>query len=177
MTTWIALLRGINVGGNNILPMKELRALLEGEGFENIRTYIQSGNCVFMAGATDANELADKIAGRIERMFGFKPAVLVLKRQDLQQVVERNPFATLVKDPKTMHFSFLKSPATDPDLHALEAIKIDTEQFKLIDSVFYLYAPEGIGRSKLATQVEKKLGVPATARNLRTVLKLLELAD
>jgi uncharacterized protein (DUF1697 family) len=176
MKTWIALLRGINVGGHNILPMKELRALLETEGFVDVRTYIQSGNCVFGASESDAETLADLITERIEQNFGFRPAVLVLEKPDLDRAIADNPFAEHADDPKTIHLSFLKERPTSPDLEALRALQASSEHFELTQTVFYLHAPDGIGRSKLAAQVEKKLGVQTTARNLRTVLKLAELA-
>lgn len=177
MKTWIALLRGINVGGNNILPMKKLRAFLEAMGLENVRTFIQSGNCVFEAADTDASVLADRIAERIEQNFEFRPAVMVLEKSDLESAIKNNPFAKIADEPKCVHFSFLKTPALNPDLEAIRLLQKETEQFELTENVFYLYAPDGIGRSKLAAQAEKKLGVPATARNLRAVLKLAELAE
>ena len=89
--------------------------------------------------------------------------------------VSRNPFPATDEQHKTLHFYFLESAPPHPDLASLDALKSATEQFTLIDSVFYLHAPDGIGRSKLAVKVERALGVPATARNWRTVNKLLEM--
>lgn len=175
METWIALFRGINVGGNNILPMAKLKSDLASLGLENIRTYIQSGNVVFDTAGETASSLVESIAQQIEEHHGFRPRILILKREDLQAAVASNPFPEAILDPKTLHFSFLAEPATDPNMQALDDVKTSTERYELIDRVFYLHAPDGIGRSKLAAKVEKALGVAATARNYRTVDKLVSM--
>lgn len=176
MATWIALFRGINVGGHHILPMKELVAELEDLGLASVRTYIQSGNVVFESASRSAAALSKKIADRVDENHGFRPAVLVMRAADLARAMDRNPFPEGEPEPKTLHLSFLVSKPSEPDLDALEAARSPTERFVLIDSVFYLHAPDGIGSSRLATVVEKALGVSATARNWRTVRKLRELA-
>lgn len=177
MQTWIALFRGINVGGNHILPMAELRADLEALGMENVRTYIQSGNAVFDSKARSAAALGQKIEQRIETEHGFRPQVFVLTREDLLSAIGANPFLQATEDPSKLHFGFLAEPATDADLTALEAAAKASEAYVLGTSVFYLHAPEGIGRSKLAANLEKHLGVAVTARNYRTVDKLLAIAE
>lgn len=177
MASWIALLRGINVGGNNILPMKELREVLASMGFDNISTYIQSGNCVFDAEDESAPSLTEKIENAIDTKFGFKPKVLILRKEELKNAALANPYPEDLNDPKSVHLFFLTEPATNGDIASLHNMKKPTEHFELTDQVFYLHAPEGIGRSKLAAQVEKKLGVSVTARNLRSVIKILELCD
>lgn len=176
MSNWIALFRGINVGGNNILPMATLKSDLESLKLRNVRTYIQSGNVVFDSTARSATSLSRKIADRIEDQHGFRPEVLILKLQDLQNAVEANPFPSAISDPRTLHFLFLTEPATHPDTDALDGLKSPTESYKITDHVFYLHAPDGIGRSKLAGKVEKHLGVAGTGRNYRTVVKLIALA-
>ena len=176
MQTWIGLLRGINVGGNNILPMAKLRSDLEALKCKHVRTYIQSGNVVFESTARTASALGKSITRRIEERHGFGPQLLLLQREDLQAAVDSNPFPEAVSDPKSLHFLFLAEPAPDPDLEALENAKAASESFKLTDGVFYLHAPDGIGRSKLAANAEKHLGVVATGRNYRTVGKLLSMA-
>jgi uncharacterized protein (DUF1697 family) len=175
MKTWIALFRGINVGGKNILPMAELKSDLESLKLKNVRTYIQSGNVVFDSAAKATDALVEKVTRRIEERHGFRPQLILLGHQDLQDAVDANPFPKAVSDPKTLHFSFLATPAIQPDLKALDGMKTPSERFKLIDDVFYLHAPDGIGRSKLAANVEKCLGVVATGRNYRTVDKLLSM--
>ena len=173
MATWIGLFRGINVGGNNILPMAKLKSDLESLKLRNVRTYIQSGNVVFDASAKTASSLTKKIVRRIEEHHGFRPHLLILNREDLLTAIESNPFPEA--HPSTLHFFFLAEPAADSDTKALENAKSPTENYKLTSHVFYLHASDGIGRSKLAANVEKYLGVVTTARNYRTVEKLLSM--
>ncbi len=176
MTRWIALLRGINVGGKKLLPMSELRRDLESLKLKNVRTYIQSGNVVFDSADKTASSLTERIGRRIEKQHGFRPHLLIFDRDNLQAIIRSNPFPNAVSDPKTLHLFFLAEPATDPDLAALDNAKTATEEYKLMERVLYLYAPDGIGRSKLAANAEKHLGVVTTARNYRTVDKLLSFA-
>jgi uncharacterized protein (DUF1697 family) len=177
MKTYIALFRGINVGGNNSLPMKDLVAALESVGARDVATYIQSGNAVFRSEEQDAALLAEGIRAAIGERHGFEPRVLVLGSEELEEAVGSNPFPEAESEPKTLHLYFLAVSPERPDLDALEGIKGDRERFVLSDGVFYLHAPDGIGRSKLAANAEKLLGVPATARNWRTVRKVMEMAD
>ena len=175
MNTYIALFRGINVGGKNILPMKDLVGLLEGIGCTDVRTYIQSGNVVFRNKKKHKMKLAGDISARILEEHGFEAKVLLLEFSDLREAVDNNPFE--IKVGKALHFFFLDSQAEKPDLEKLTAIKANTEKYQLIKNVFYLYAPDGIGRSKLAAKVEQCLGVPVTARNWNTVSKLVAMVD
>ena len=177
MNTFIALLRGINVGGKNILPMKELVSLLTEMGLSKVKTYIQSGNVVFQSEIEDAAALSKAIVAKIEKGYGFDVSVIVLSIQSLQKAMASNPFPEGEQDPKTLHLFFLSEPLTDPDIANIETIKKDSEQFQLTDQVFYLYAPDGIGRSKLAANVEKALGVVTTARNWRSTNKILSMAE
>jgi uncharacterized protein (DUF1697 family) len=173
MKTFIALFRGINVGGKNSLPMKELVSLLEGLGCESIRTYIQSGNAVFESKEKDASRLSNKIRVEIKKRRGFEPYVLLLGLEEMEKAIAGNPFPET--KPKSLHIGFLASAPTNPDLKALEGLKKKSERFFLKDKVFYLYAPEGVGRSKLAASAEKSLGVSMTDRNWRTVCKIRDL--
>ena len=176
MATWIALLRGINVGGNNIIKMADLKSDLESLKLTNVRTYIQSGNVVFDSAAKTASSLTKKIRSRIEKQHGFRPQLFIIDLNDLLATIKSNPFPKAVSDPKTLHFFFLAEPAVDPDIKAIDNAKRQTETYKLTPRVFYLHAPDGIGRSKLAANAEKHLGVVATARNYRTVEKLKSMA-
>ena len=176
MPRWIVLFRGINVGGNNVLPMKGLVSHLEALKLKNVRTYIQSGNVVFDTEEKSVSSLAKKIAGRIEKEYGFRPQVLLISREELQNAIQANPFPKAVLDPKSLHFFFLEKPAAKANIQALDLAKAPTESYVLKGSVFFLHAPEGIGRSKLAATAEKHLGVAATARNYRTVEKIAEIA-
>jgi uncharacterized protein (DUF1697 family) len=176
MKTHIALFRGINVGGNNILPMKELVVILKNLGSQGVKTHIQSGNAVFQHRAERAAELSDRIRAAINRSHGFEPHVLLLDVAELEQAMASNPFPQAESDPNTLHLYFLADLPENPDLETLDSLKRDTEQYSLNDKVFYLYAPDGIGRSKLAARVEKSLGVAATARNWRSVSKIVAMA-
>lgn len=176
MNTYIALLRGINVGGRNRLPMRELVQILEALGLKNVQTYIQSGNVVFQSERTDTVELAPAITDAIEESHGFAPQVFVLDIEALQEAMVANPFPEAESEPKSLHLFFLDAVPKDPDLEALERVKADSERFQLIGNVFYLHAPGGIGRSKLAARVGKGWGVTVTARNWRTVSKIMAMA-
>lgn len=177
MPTHIALLRGINVGGHNSLPMTELVAVLEGLGCENIRTVIQSGNVVLQSAGRSPSKLAKQIRLGIKESQGFEPRLLVMSRKEFAKAIEANPFPQAVADPKTLHLGFLEESPPAPDLAKLNGIQSNSERFELIDRVFYLHAPDGIGRSKLAANAEKHLGVAMTMRNWRTVSRLRDLAE
>lgn len=174
---WIALFRGINVGGHNLLPMRELAALLGKLGAHDVETYIQSGNAVFQHASDDASGIAQRITRAIDRAHGFAPRVLLLTRQQLERAVAANPFLAHAGEPATLHVVFLATLPAQPNLARLNELKTATESFVLVHDCFYLHAPDGLARSKLAAAVERWLGVEGTARNWRTVSKLLELAQ
>ncbi len=178
MTTWIALLRGINVGGRNKLPMTELVNVLQGLHLHNVRTYVQSGNAVFQAARTlDPALLEERIAAAIEQRRGFRPRVIILSKDALHDAMASNPYPQADASPTSLHLFFLGAAPAAPDLALLAAAQKPTEQLFLADRVVYLYAPDGIGRSRLAGALERALGVAATARNWRTLLKLEALAE
>ncbi len=176
MKTYIALFRGINIGGHNLLAMKELTALLEKLGLRHVKTYIQSGNAVFRCREQNARRLSEKISVEIMKRRGFAPRVLVLEPTELEKVIASNPFPEAGPDPKSLHVLFLLSAATAPDLTALESLRGRNERFWLQGCVFYLHAPDGVGRSKLAAGAERLIGVPLTGRNWRSVIEILEMA-
>jgi uncharacterized protein (DUF1697 family) len=176
MPTWIGLLRGVNVGGNR-LPMAELRDELVDVGLEKVRTYIQSGNVVFDASPEMACDLAATLPPRIEARFGFRPRLLVLSADDLRRAIGANPYPEAEAEPKSVHLYFLAERPEAVDTKVLDALRSETERWHLAGRVFYLHAPDGYGTSKLAAQVEKLLGVDATARNWRTVRKLWGIAE
>ena len=169
MNTYIILLRGVNVGGKNILPMKELKALLESGGFKNVKTYIQSGNIVLMSTKNPESD----IGALIQAKFGFTPEVLVLSTRELDSLVSNNPYQE--KEGELVHFYFCKE-APKVNSTKLEALASDTEHYEIVGNVFYLHAPNGIGRSKLVASIKTCLGVSTTGRNLNTINKLQELA-
>ena len=169
METWIALFRGINVGGKNVLPMKELVRELENLNLKNVRTYIQSGNAIFQSPKKSIATLADKIGKNIEKNHGFKPQVLILSAKQLEHAIASNPFPEAESEPRTLHLNFLASLPVAPDIESLNNVKTPSERFHLIGNILFTHAPDGIGRSKLAASIEKYLGVSATSRNWRTI--------
>lgn len=175
MKKYIALFRGINVGGHNKLPMQALRDIFVALDCANVQTYIQSGNVVFEV-AGDPAKLDTALETAIDDRFGFRPQVLVLDVKEFAAIAAANPYTAAEQHPQQLHISFLAAAPTAPDLASLESLRSPTESFELIGKAFYLHAPDGIGRSKLAAKVEKALGVAATGRNWRTVSKLLALA-
>ena len=175
MNTYIAFFRGINVGGRNRVPMKELAALLTETGCSGVKSYIQSGNVVFAHGVDDRAVLADRIGSAVEGKFGFRPGIHLLTETELEEAIGNNPFPACEGDPKSLHLGFLSEVPPAPDLAGMEEVRKESENFRLVGTVFYLCAPEGIGRSKLAAKSERLLGVPMTDRNWRTVLKVREL--
>jgi uncharacterized protein (DUF1697 family) len=174
--TFIALFRGINVGGKNILPMKELVGILKGLECEDVRTYIQSGNAVFRHAGNSASDLAARIGAAVRENRGFEPAVLLVTAETLERAVRSNPFLEGAADPSKLAVFFLAAVPPKPDLDAVESMRIASERFALVGDVAYLYAPDGLARSKLAARAERALGVAATARNWRSVNKILEMA-
>jgi uncharacterized protein (DUF1697 family) len=177
MKTWIALLRGINVLGRRKLPMGQLVAELEKLGLSDIRTYIQSGNVVFRSRRRKASALAAQITKAIGSSHGFEPQVMVLSVEELAEAVAGNPFPTADEEPTTVHLFFMAAPPTHADLEAIDALRAGREEYVLYGNVFYLRTPDGFGRSKLAQKAERLLGVPTTARNWRSVNRILEMAE
>jgi uncharacterized protein (DUF1697 family) len=174
MPTYIALLRGIG-GGIRSLQMKALIEALEAIGLSDVRTYIATGNVVF-SNRKKAPQLAKQIEACIQEEFGFECTTVVLSVEELERAAKGNPFPQADKEPKSLHLFFLAQKPKTPKLEAMNEIKAPTEQIVLKDQVLYFYAPSGFGDSKLASRIERLLGVPATARNWRTVGKLLEMA-
>ena len=176
MTTWIALFRGINVGGRHKLPMKDLKALLEALGLDEVRTYIQSGNVVFRGADADRSTLAHRITGAVGKRFGFEPQIHLLAPDEIRHAVTANPFPEAAADPRSLHLFFLQPAPTDPPFDRLDEIRSGRERYLLRDDLLYLHTPDGFGRSKLAERAERLLQVSATARNWRTVNKLAAMA-
>ena len=172
MAIFVVLLRGINVGGKNLLPMKDFRRILEVAGCHDVSTYIQSGNAVLRYSGT-RNKLGELIAATIKSEYDFEPSVVLLGKDDFLAVVGANPYQAEALEPKTVHVWFAQGAARGADVDRMGAAAGSGERFTLTDSACYLHAPEGIGRSKLAARMERNLGVVATARNWRTVQKLV----
>ncbi|MFK0153352.1 DUF1697 domain-containing protein [Streptomyces sp. NPDC090493] len=178
MTTYAALLRGINVGGNKKLPMAELRALMTGLGYDSVQTYLQSGQAVFSTARGDAESLAAELAGAIEERFGFSVDVLVRDHAYLKAVEADCPFPAAELAAKQLHVTYLSAPVTAERYADIDPAAHLPEEFRLGDRALYLYAPDGLGRSKLAEALSRPRihkGLTATTRNWNTVVKLVEL--
>ncbi len=177
MKTYIALFRGINVGGKNTLPMKELAVILEDLGARKVKTYIQSGNAVFVCKDIETSQLSHQIRVEIKKRRGIEPYVLLLGLEDFEKAIRQNPFPEAESNPTALHAGFLAATPERPDMKTLESLKNDSERFRLIGRVFYLHAPDGVGRSKLAAKAERLLGVSMTDRNWRTVSTIQKMAQ
>lgn len=177
-TRWIALLRGVNVGGAKKVPMAQLRELLEGLGFADVSTYVQSGNAVFTAEEDDPRAVAERIEAAIEDAFGFGSSITMRTRDELAAVIDAHPLRDVVTADNRFHVMFLSDEAPPDALAAIDAKAHEPELFVLAGRELYLWTPAGLGTSRLAPKLtEKRLGTTATTRNWRTVEKLLELAD
>lgn len=176
-TTYIALLRGVNVGGHNRLAMADLRAVLTDLGHRDVRTYVQSGNAVFTSTDTDPGAIGAALAKRLSADLGVSPSVMVRRADELAAIVDANPFAEQARaEPTTVHVAFLSGPP-DGDLVDLDADEYAPEELVVGDRVLYLHLPEGMGRSRLATDLMRGRGsADMTVRNWRTVAKLHEMA-
>ncbi|MFL6017272.1 MAG: DUF1697 domain-containing protein [Gaiellaceae bacterium] len=176
MARHIVLLRGINIGSRNRIAMPELREALESAGFDDVQTYVQSGNVVLSSGKS-AVEVAQACERQIERSFGLDIDVVTRTRSQLAKIVERNPLAEVATDPKRYQVSFLSAKPSADVVRKLEEAAAEQERVVPAGREIYAWHPEGIGRSRLWTLLAGRgLGVTATARNWTTVTKLLELA-
>jgi uncharacterized protein (DUF1697 family) len=174
--TFIALLRGVNVGGANSFSTKDFVDVLEATGLRNIETYIQTGNAVFQTDIKDAAGLSEKIKAGIQRKHAFAPDLIVLRLDEFDRAVAANPYRGADSNPKALHLMFLASAPQNVELAAFEKYRARGEEFSLKGRVLYFWALDGVGRSKLFSRIEKLLGVAVTARNWRTACKLLELS-
>lgn len=173
----IALLRGINVGGKNRLPMKELSALFVEAGCDDVRTYIQSGNVVFRAGSTEGEELSSVISAMISERFGYRIPVIVRTAQALQEIVQANPFLQAGAETDKLHIMFLADLPDSELVDALDSNRSPGDEFAVRGREIYLHCPNGAARSKLTNSYfDSKLSTTSTSRNWRTVGKLIELA-
>jgi uncharacterized protein (DUF1697 family) len=174
----IVLLRGINLGPRRRVAMPALREALSGAGFDDVRTYVQSGNVVLSSDA-DPNEVAEQCERRIAAHFGFDVDVVVRTAEDLAEVVRLNPLGELAVDPKRYQVSFMSAEPDPAKVAEVEDIAVEPERFVVVGREAYAWHPDGVARSKLWAALAAKgaLGVTATARNWTTVTALLEMAS
>ena len=178
MTTWIALLRGINVGGNRRVPMADLRDALEAIGLADVRTWIVSGNVVFRTTRTDREALTAAIEAAIEVRFGFAVAVVIRTAKEMRAVLETDPLPEgSAADPAHRYAIFLSADPDPERLAAIDPAAVAPDVFVAGDRVIHAWYRNGLQESKLAGRLtDRGLGVTATARNWNTVRKLVELA-
>jgi uncharacterized protein (DUF1697 family) len=176
---YISLLRGINVSGQKKIKMVDLKALYETLGFTDVLTYIQSGNVIFNSEINDKFELIAKLEEAVQTRYGFHVPVQICTLNDLNDVLSKLPFKGLNvdEDGAKVYISFLSEKPATEKVPVLQTYVVEPEKLIVNDQTVYLYCPNGYGRTKLSnTFIEKKLGVAATTRNLRTARKLSDLA-
>lgn len=176
MATYICLLRGINVSGKNIIPMAKLKEAFEQSGFQQVRTYIQSGNIIFASTPKNAGKIELEIENLILSNFDLRIKSMVLALADFKKILELNPFKKEAEsDPSKMILTFLERIPGSEDLQKIPASGKD--QWQSIDRCVYLFCPDGYGKTKLTHSVfESKLKLKATARNWKTCEQLVLLA-
>jgi uncharacterized protein (DUF1697 family) len=192
MASHVALLRGINVGGRNKVPMAELREVVASLGHAGVSTYIQSGNVLFSTGETDTGQLAAALEAAISERFGLRASVVVLSRDELARILDGNPYRD-EPNPRLVHVVFLNTELP-PDVldriaaaQAAVAAKGSRDTVQVAGQAVYLHTPDGFGTSELAQVLlsrvlsppakQKKQAVVATARNMATSAKVLSLCE
>jgi len=177
MTTMIALLRGVNVGGHNKIKMDALRSLCRSLKLVNAQTYVQSGNVVFTTKEKDSRKVGERLEDEIEKAHGFRPAVILRTAAEMREVIKRNPFAKRELDPAKLAVLFLSDELSVETRKQLEAIKVGPEELKAFPRELFVYFPNGMGRSKLSPAIDRIVKKTATGRNWNSVTKLMGMAE
>jgi len=175
-TVFVALFSGINVGGNRIVKMAELKAFFEGLGLADVATYVQSGNVVFRAKKEDAAALTKELEAAFEKKWGFNSRIMVRDAGWFERLVKDNPYPEVAGEPTKLHAYTLEREPTAEEAQRLADKCTGPERFEIKGDVLYLNAPDGLGKSVFANLIPRTLKVPGTARNWRSVLALLEMA-
>jgi uncharacterized protein (DUF1697 family) len=178
MPIFISMLRGINVSGQKKIKMAELSSLYESLGLAHVRTYVQSGNVVFVSPEPDAAKLAGLIEAQIEQTFGFAVTVFIRDNHDFQRIIDRNPFlGDRLEDPAKLHVTFLYRRPAESERRDLIVPSDQADEFIVGEQEIFLFCPNGYGRTKFSNNFfERKLKVSATTRNWKTVTALAKLA-
>ncbi len=177
MQTWVALLRGINVGGNGKVPMKDLKSFFTDAGCTNVRTYIQSGNVVFDAPETLATDIPDLIAARIKETLGVNTWLVVRNREEMKQTIAHNPFADLDAPPTSVAVTFLTAAPANGAIAYLDDNESIPDKAILAGKDVYLYLPNGFSGSQLDPKFFTKGLANGTTRNWRTITKLMAMME
>jgi uncharacterized protein (DUF1697 family) len=178
MTTYICFLRGVNVGGNKLVKMADLKILLTALGLRDVKTYLQSGNVVFRTAEADRAALIRKIEDAIRKKSAMEVKIILRTTDELRKVIAANPLSPEDRNPSALVVAFLAGPIAEKDKAALTSLKTASEELHFGDKEIYMYFPENMARSKLAAALtEKKVGVNVTARNWNTVNALLTIGE
>ncbi len=172
MTIHVAFLRGINVGGRKVIKMDNLKAIFESLQFQNVKTYIQSGNVIFETAEDSVAVLQNKIESKLEEVLGYTVTAIIRTASELDEVIQRNPFAGTVDD-GMLYVTFLSKEPSAEEIDRLASHKSDVDDFRLLNREVYLVCRKGYGRSVFSNSfLENKLGVLATTRNWQTVNRI-----
>lgn len=179
MTTYISMLRGINLGSHNKIKMEDLRNMLTGMHYQKVQTYIQSGNIVFQHPEADTKDLSAAIHQEMQQHFGLDVPVLTLPVAELKKVAAQNPYIKDVqKDPTYFHVTFLEDAPSPENIAKIDPVKYLPDEWVVVDKAVYLYCPNGYGNTKLHNSfLENKLKVTATTRNWKTTHVLIDMAE
>lgn len=178
MLTYIALLRGINVSGQKKIKMADLKLHLEELNFENITTYIQSGNIIFTTNSKNIIKLEKLISDKIKEKYGFDVDVIIKTLTEFEYTLNNNPFIKQKKDPTKIYLTFLHSLPTETNIDQLKLVDYSSEEYIMDGKNIFFYAANGYGTAKMNNNFfEKKLKVIATTRNWKTINKLFELSQ
>lgn len=173
---YVALLRGINVGGSTMIKMSELVSMFESLGFDGVKTYINSGNIAFDSPKSAEKKLVAKIEDEIEKSFGKKIPVMLREQKDIDRTLANNPFDGEFESHKEMHVLFMSEEMPAAKAKQLLDAQTDSERFAIVGREIYCHLKLGVADSLLGKGfIDKKLKVPVTGRNWRTVQKLAEL--
>lgn len=176
--TYLALLRGINVGGKNKLPMKELVQLFVETGCGDVRSYIQSGNVVFTADSQPAETVAARVTAAIAERFGYEVPILLRTAEQVRDVLSNNPFLHAGAAEDALHVLFLADSPAPHRIDALDPNRSRPDAFVVRGKEVYLWLPHGVARTRLTNDYfDSKLATTSTGRNWRTVIKLFELMN
>lgn len=178
MKKFIALLRGINVSGQRLIKMSDLKILFEKVGFKGVETYLQSGNVIFTSKETSTEKLSLKISSAIKKQFGFDVQLIVVTLEEIEQVIKKNPFIKKKKEAEKLYVVFLSEKPLIENMDKLNSIDYAPEEYIIDEKYIYLFVPNGYGKAKLNNNLfENKLKVFGTTRNLNTIKALFELTE
>ena len=174
----VALLRGINVGGRNKLPMKELAAMFEDAGCAKVQTYIQSGNVLFQSEPALAEDIPSLVSSAVFSRFGIQVPIVTRTTSELADIVRSNPFMAAGADPDKLHVVFLAHRPDEASFRSLDPNRSPGDDFAASGRHVYLHCPNGLARTRLTNSYfDSRLSTTSTTRNWRTTVKLLEMAE